>query len=136
MTMTQQATLLIELLTEELPPKALEKLANSFADTITDELKKLQFVAADIAANVYASPRRLAVQIPAVAAIPSTSTAIPTERHDSSRNPTAPETPTPAATHTMTTVLIADGASKPTMVVDHTAAAGTTSRRSRTDVTR
>ena len=69
MTMTQQATLLIELLTEELPPKALEKLANSFADTITDELKKLQFVAADIAANVYASPRRLAVQIPAVAAI-------------------------------------------------------------------
>lgn len=69
MTMTQQATLLIELLTEELPPKALEKLANSFADTITDELKKLQFVAADTAANVYASPRRLAVQIPAVAAI-------------------------------------------------------------------
>ena len=69
MTMTQQATLLIELLTEELPPKALEKLANSFADTITDELKKLQFAAADAAANVYASPRRLAVQIPAVAAI-------------------------------------------------------------------
>lgn len=69
MTMTQQATLLIELLTEELPPKALEKLANSFADTISDELKKLQFVAADTAANVYASPRRLAVQIPAVAAI-------------------------------------------------------------------
>lgn len=68
MIMTQQ-TLLIELLTEELPPKALEKLANSFADTITDELKKLQFVAADVAANVYASPRRLAVQIPAVAAI-------------------------------------------------------------------
>ncbi len=69
MTMTQQATLLIELLTEELPPKALEKLANSFADTITDELKKLQFAPADAAANVYASPRRLAVQIPAVAAI-------------------------------------------------------------------
>ncbi|WP_147693462.1 glycine--tRNA ligase subunit beta [Vogesella mureinivorans] len=67
--MTQQATLLIELLTEELPPKALEKLANSFADTITDELKKLQFAPADAAANVYASPRRLAVQIPAVAAI-------------------------------------------------------------------
>lgn len=69
MNMTQQATLLIELLTEELPPKALEKLANSFADTITDELKKLQFAPADAAANVYASPRRLAVQIPAVAAI-------------------------------------------------------------------
>lgn len=69
MIMTQTATLLIELLTEELPPKALEKLAGSFADTITDELKKLQFVAADVAANVYASPRRMAVQIPAVAGI-------------------------------------------------------------------
>ncbi|WP_373322769.1 glycine--tRNA ligase subunit beta [Vogesella indigofera] len=63
------ATLLIELLTEELPPKALEKLAASFADTITDELKKLQFVASNVQSHVFASPRRLAVQIPAVAAI-------------------------------------------------------------------
>ncbi|WP_373295285.1 glycine--tRNA ligase subunit beta [Vogesella alkaliphila] len=63
------ATLLIELLTEELPPKALEKLAASFADTITDELKKLQFVASNVQSHVFASPRRLAVQIPSVAAI-------------------------------------------------------------------
>ncbi|WP_293765051.1 glycine--tRNA ligase subunit beta [uncultured Aquitalea sp.] len=63
------ATLLIELLTEELPPKALEKLSISFAQTITDELKKLQFVAADASANVFASPRRLAVQVPAVASV-------------------------------------------------------------------
>ncbi|MGM8063019.1 glycine--tRNA ligase subunit beta [Vogesella indigofera] len=63
------ATLLIELLTEELPPKALEKLAASFADTITDELKKLQFVANNVQSHVFASPRRLAVQIPTVAAI-------------------------------------------------------------------
>ncbi|WP_120810952.1 glycine--tRNA ligase subunit beta [Vogesella indigofera] len=63
------ATLLIELLTEELPPKALEKLAASFADTITDELKKLQFVASNVQSHVFASPRRLAVQIPTVAAI-------------------------------------------------------------------
>ncbi|MCQ4145998.1 glycine--tRNA ligase subunit beta [Vogesella sp. AC12] len=67
--MTMTATLLIELLTEELPPKALEKLAASFADTITDELKKLQFVAGNVQSHVFASPRRLAVQIPAVAAI-------------------------------------------------------------------
>ena len=67
--MTMTATLLIELLTEELPPKALEKLAASFADTITDELKKLQFVASNVQSHVFASPRRLAVQIPAVAAI-------------------------------------------------------------------
>ncbi|GGX76918.1 glycine--tRNA ligase beta subunit [Vogesella alkaliphila] len=67
--MTMTATLLIELLTEELPPKALEKLAASFADTITDELKKLQFVASNVQSHVFASPRRLAVQIPSVAAI-------------------------------------------------------------------
>ncbi|MCW3481488.1 glycine--tRNA ligase subunit beta [Neisseriaceae bacterium JH1-16] len=63
------ATLLIELLTEELPPKALPKLAASFADTISDELKKLQFAAADAAVHVFASPRRLAVQIAGVQAL-------------------------------------------------------------------
>ena len=62
------ATLLIELLTEELPPKALEKLSHSFGQTITEELKKLQFVAADAVANVFASPRRLAVHVANVAA--------------------------------------------------------------------
>jgi glycyl-tRNA synthetase beta chain len=63
------ATLLIELLTEELPPKALEKLSLSFAQTISEELKKLQFVAADVEAIAFASPRRLAVQVPAVLAV-------------------------------------------------------------------
>lgn len=62
-------TLLIELLTEELPPKALEKLAASFAQTIGDELKKMQFAPADAEATVYASPRRLAVQLADVAAL-------------------------------------------------------------------
>lgn len=62
-------TLLIELLTEELPPKALEKLAASFAQTIGDELKKMQFAPADAEATVYASPRRLAVQLANVAAL-------------------------------------------------------------------
>jgi len=63
------ATLLIELLTEELPPKALPQLAASFADTIADELKKLQFAAADANVHVFASPRRLAVQIAGVLAL-------------------------------------------------------------------
>lgn len=58
------ATLLIELLTEELPPKALPKLAASFADSISEELKKMQFVPADSTATAYASPRRLAVSLP------------------------------------------------------------------------
>ncbi|OQS44164.1 glycine--tRNA ligase subunit beta [Chromobacterium haemolyticum] len=62
-------TLLIELLTEELPPKALEKLAASFAQTIGDELKKMQFAPADAETTVYASPRRLAVQLANVAAL-------------------------------------------------------------------
>ncbi|KMN79985.1 glycyl-tRNA synthetase subunit beta [Chromobacterium sp. LK11] len=62
-------TLLIELLTEELPPKALEKLAASFAQTIGDELKKMEFAPADAEATVYASPRRLAVQLADVAAL-------------------------------------------------------------------
>ncbi|AUH51881.1 glycine--tRNA ligase subunit beta [Chromobacterium sp. ATCC 53434] len=63
------ATLLIELLTEELPPKALPRLAASFAQTITEELKRMQFAAADADAVVYASPRRLAVQLPGVLAV-------------------------------------------------------------------
>ncbi|KUM01823.1 glycine--tRNA ligase subunit beta [Chromobacterium sp. F49] len=67
--MTMNATLLIELLTEELPPKALPRLAASFAQTITEELKKLQFIAADAEAVAYASPRRLAVQLPQVLAM-------------------------------------------------------------------
>jgi glycyl-tRNA synthetase beta chain len=63
------ATLLIELLTEELPPKALPRLAASFAETIGEELKKMQFVPADAVANVYASPRRLAVTLPNVLSV-------------------------------------------------------------------
>ncbi|MBV8049189.1 MAG: glycine--tRNA ligase subunit beta [Paludibacterium sp.] len=63
------ATLLIELLTEELPPKALPRLAASFAETIDEELKKMQFVAADATPTVFASPRRLAVSLPQVLSV-------------------------------------------------------------------
>jgi len=63
------ATLLVELLTEELPPKALPKLAASFAQTISDELKKMQFAAEDIIPTVYASPRRLAVTLAQVQSV-------------------------------------------------------------------
>jgi len=66
--MTSQ-TLLIELFTEELPPKALPKLAASFAGSIADELKKLGFTAADAVVTEYASPRRLAVSIANVLAL-------------------------------------------------------------------
>jgi len=55
--------LLIELGTEELPPKALDELAASFARGVCDGLAK-RGIAADAAqAKVYNSPRRLALQI-------------------------------------------------------------------------
>ena len=57
------ATLLVELFTEELPPKALKKLGDSFAVGIFDGLKKRGLVAANSVATMFASPRRLAVHI-------------------------------------------------------------------------
>ena len=62
-------TLLIELLTEELPPKALGRLGAAFSGAIFDELAKLGFAAKDAECATFASPRRLAISIPAVAAI-------------------------------------------------------------------
>jgi glycyl-tRNA synthetase beta chain len=59
--------LLIELGTEELPPKALDDLAGAFARGVVEGLEK-RGVSADFAsAKAYASPRRLAVYIADVA---------------------------------------------------------------------
>lgn len=54
-------TLLIELGTEELPPKSLEKLATSFFTQITTQLEKANL--SFNKATWFASPRRLAVQV-------------------------------------------------------------------------
>jgi glycyl-tRNA synthetase beta chain len=56
-------TLLIELLTEELPPKALAKLGEAFAAGIANGLQSRDFLSADSIVTSYASPRRLAVSI-------------------------------------------------------------------------
>ncbi|WP_019139468.1 glycine--tRNA ligase subunit beta [Noviherbaspirillum massiliense] len=56
-------TLLVELLTEELPPKALAKLGDAFASAIFNGLKSRDFVEGDSVATAYATPRRLAVSI-------------------------------------------------------------------------
>jgi glycyl-tRNA synthetase beta chain len=56
-------TLLVELLTEELPPKALAKLGESFAAGIFNGLKARDFLGADAVATAFATPRRLAVCI-------------------------------------------------------------------------
>jgi glycyl-tRNA synthetase beta chain len=56
-------TLLVELLTEELPPKALAKLGDAFAAGIVSGLKSRDFLEADSLVTSYATPRRLAVSI-------------------------------------------------------------------------
>lgn len=61
-------TLLVELLTEELPPKALAKLGDAFAAGILNGLKSRDFLEADSVATSYATPRRLAVSITKVRA--------------------------------------------------------------------
>ncbi|MHB0986322.1 MAG: glycine--tRNA ligase subunit beta [Sulfuricella sp.] len=57
-----QDNLLIELRTEELPPKSLNTLGQVFASGIFEELKKRGFVA-DGGFTAYATPRRLAVSV-------------------------------------------------------------------------
>jgi glycyl-tRNA synthetase beta chain len=60
--------LLVELFVEELPPKALKKLGEAFATALTAGLKA-QGLAGDAAVvTPYASPRRLAAHVTAVAA--------------------------------------------------------------------
>ncbi len=60
--------LLVELFVEELPPKALKKLGESFAGTLAASLKTSGLAAADAVVTPFASPRRLAVHVTAVAA--------------------------------------------------------------------
>ncbi|MDS4053870.1 glycine--tRNA ligase subunit beta [Accumulibacter sp.] len=56
-------TLLIELRTEELPPKSLKTLSEAFAEAIFSALRVQQFLHADSVCTPYATPRRLAVAI-------------------------------------------------------------------------
>ena len=53
--------LLVELFTEELPPKALGRLGEAFAEGLSAGLAKRGFRAAEAAVTGYATPRRLAV---------------------------------------------------------------------------
>jgi len=61
------APLLVELLTEELPPKSLRLLAEEFSSRLLAELVRHQLTGDDPpAARVFATPRRLGVLIPGV----------------------------------------------------------------------
>ena len=61
------ASLVVELLVEELPPKALKKLGEAFAGGLVASLQAQGLAAADVAVTPFASPRRLAVHLAAVA---------------------------------------------------------------------
>lgn len=59
--------LLVELFVEELPPKALRKLGESFAGVLLEQLKAQGLATGESQLTAYASPRRLAAYISAVA---------------------------------------------------------------------
>ncbi|MDP3423962.1 MAG: glycine--tRNA ligase subunit beta [Burkholderiaceae bacterium] len=59
--------LLVELFVEELPPKALNKLGNAFAAVLLEQLQAQGLAAADAVLTAFASPRRLAAHVTAVA---------------------------------------------------------------------
>ena len=61
-------SLLIELHTEELPPKSLKALSDSFANSVLAALKEQAFASADSLCTPYATPRRLALLISEIAA--------------------------------------------------------------------
>lgn len=64
--MTTQ-NLLVELFVEELPPKALQKLGDAFATVLGDQLKVQGLATAASVVTPFASPRRLAAHVTAVA---------------------------------------------------------------------
>jgi glycyl-tRNA synthetase beta chain len=55
--------LLVELLVEELPPKALKRLSEAFAAALLDGLRAQGLAGAQSSATAYATPRRLAVHV-------------------------------------------------------------------------
>jgi glycyl-tRNA synthetase beta chain len=57
-----RAPLLVEILCEELPPRSLRKLGDAFANGIVNGLHRRGLVE-DVAAKMFATPRRLAVSI-------------------------------------------------------------------------
>ncbi len=64
---TKEKNLLVELFVEELPPKALKKLGEAFAQLVADGLKTQGLAPAHALVASFASPRRLAVHVSHVA---------------------------------------------------------------------
>ncbi|MBK9359865.1 MAG: glycine--tRNA ligase subunit beta [Rubrivivax sp.] len=66
--MSTSNNLLVELFVEELPPKALKKLGEAFANALADSLKAQGLADGNALVASFASPRRLAVHVSHVAA--------------------------------------------------------------------
>ena len=56
-------TLLVELQCEELPPKALQRMGDAFAQGIHKGLEKREMLSPDSAVRAFATPRRLAAEV-------------------------------------------------------------------------
>jgi glycyl-tRNA synthetase beta chain len=61
--MATLATLTVELVTEELPPKALKALGEAYANTLVDGMRERGFLEDTSQFTSYATPRRIAVTI-------------------------------------------------------------------------
>jgi len=61
-----QDTLLVEIITEELPPKLLQNLSNSFSEGVFNGLDKNFLLTSESKLTAYVTPRRLAVSITSV----------------------------------------------------------------------
>jgi glycyl-tRNA synthetase beta chain len=66
--MSAMKSLLVELFVEELPPKSLKKLGDTFAQSLLEGLKAHGLASERSALTAYATPRRLAAHISAIAA--------------------------------------------------------------------
>jgi len=64
--MKKTDNLLVELFVEELPPKALKKLGQAFAEGLFEQLRAQGLTTAESALTPFASPRRLAAHVSAV----------------------------------------------------------------------
>ncbi|MDR3159457.1 MAG: glycine--tRNA ligase subunit beta [Zoogloeaceae bacterium] len=65
--LSNTANLLVEIFVEELPPKALQKLGDAFADTLLETLRASDLAFAASLVTAYATPRRLAARVTEVA---------------------------------------------------------------------
>ena len=88
------STLLVELFTEELPPKALRRISDAFGKEFVASLAGQNFFDKDRDFSVFATPRRLAVQIQDVPAVAQQKTVthklMPAKvGFDDKKNPTA-----------------------------------------------